>query len=122
MPHSIHISKIRDRGCIFATKTGRVAIENSVLGIPTILYGYPFYGIGLPLTFHVSKLPSKLTCGNIHSSTDLTLNPELAVKNYLTDKFSGSIENPGISIERDASATPIFENDFRLLLKKISME
>lgn len=122
VPPSMHISKIRDRGCLFATKTGRVAAENSILGIPTILYGFPFYGIDMPLTFHISKIPLQSTVQNIKALAASILEPESAVKKYLIAMFSGTIENPGISLSSNPSVRPAFEINFLRLVKHLCIE
>lgn len=108
IPPSFHISKIRQRNCLFATKTGRVAVENSVLGIPTLLYGFPFYGRHLPLAFHVSKLPPKTSVQDIRMLAADVADHVPAVREHLIDVFSGSIENPGIGLGSDSSARPLF--------------
>lgn len=122
VPPSMHISKIRDRGCLFATKTGRVAAENSILGMPTILYGFPFYGIDMPLTFHISKIPLQFTVQNIKELAVSIPNPESAVREYLNARFSGSIENPGISLSPNPSAQPAFQIDFLRLVNHLCIE
>ena len=119
IPPGIHISKIRERGCLFATKTGRVAVENSVLGIPTLIYGYPFYGRTLPLTSHVSKLSSNLTVQEIQDRATKITDPADAVRRHLTAVFTGSIENPGIGLGTDASSRPKFEVEVVQLVKKL---
>jgi len=123
VPPSMHISKIRDQGCLFATKTGRVAVENSILGIPTILYGFPFYGIDLPLTFHINNLPSKSTVQHIKDLVASILDPDLAVKKSLTEMFSGSIENPAMGLGvPNPTARPAFEISFLRLVKRLCIE
>lgn len=122
VPHSIHISKIRNRGCLFATKTGRVAVENSVLGIPTIIYGYPFYGVDLPLAFHISKLPARSTVQSIKGIAASTPDPVSAVKRYLITMFSGSIENPGIGLSPNPGVRPAFEINFVRLINHLCIE
>jgi hypothetical protein len=112
VPASIHISNIRNTGCLFATKTGRVAVENSILGIPTIIYGFPFYGISLPLASHVSKLHFYPTVQHIKDRAASISDPVDAVKKYLIAMFSGSIENPGISVRADPNARLTFETNF----------
>jgi hypothetical protein len=120
VPPSIHISKIRERGCLFATKTGRVAAENSVLGIPTIIYGYPFYGIYMPLTFHISKLPLQSTVKDIKALALSVKDSEVAIQKYLITMFSGSIENPGIGLELNVCSRSVYESNFIQLIKYIS--
>jgi hypothetical protein len=117
IPHSMHISEIRKSGCLFATKTGRVAVENSILGIQTIIYGYPFYGLNLPLTHHVSKLPSQTSCGEVKDLPISLLNVEEDLIDYLTKRFSGSIANPGISLHPNPDDMPAFKSDFISLVK-----
>lgn len=120
VPPSMHISKIRDRGCLFATKTGRVAVENSILGIPTILYGFPFYGVDMPMTFHISKIPLQSTVQNIKALAGSMPNHESAVSEYLNARFSGSIENPGISLSANPSAQAAFQIAFLRLVTLLS--
>ena len=120
VPPSMHISEIRKQGCLFATKTGRVAVENSILGISTIIYGYPFYGIDLPLTFHISKIPLRTTSLDIKALSSSIINPAYEVEKYLTNMFSGSIENPGISIGNNPGALPAFRASFISLVKHLA--
>lgn len=122
IPPGMHISKIRERGCLFATKTGRVAVENSVLGIPTLIYGYPFYGLDLPLTFHVCRLSSGLAVQDIKALAAKVSDPAEAVRAYLTSRFSGSIENPGIGLGSDTSVRPQFEADVVRLVRQLGDE
>lgn len=119
-PPSMHMSEIRKRGCLFATKTGRVAVENSILGISTIIYGYPFYGIDLPLTFHISKLPLRTNSRDIKALSSSILNPAYEVEKYLTNIFSGSIENPGISLGQNPGALLAFRTSFIYLVKHLT--
>ncbi len=119
VPVDIHISKIRERGCLFATKTGRVAIENSILNIPTIVYGFPFYGIGLPLTRHVSDLAGVNSVSDIQLQASKVKNPINAVRSYLEKTFAGTIENPGISLPSNPSVQPIFEQSMVKLIQKL---
>lgn len=119
IPASMHISKIRERGCLFATKTGRVAVENSVLGIATIIYGHPFYGIDLPLAFHVSKLSSCSTVQGIKDMAAAIPEPAESVKRYLVEMFSGTLANPGISLYANPSARPEFEASFVRLVDRL---
>lgn len=118
----MHISKIRERGCLFATKTGRVAVENSVLGIPTLLYGFPFYGRNLPWTFHVSQFAAKLSVQDVKASATKTVDPVEAVRSYLVDMFSGSIENPGIGLGSDEGVRPSFEANLVHLVQHLGAE
>lgn len=113
---SIHISKLRERGCIFATKTGRVAIENSILGIPTIIYGFPFYGRSMPLTFAIDDLESSANIKQIKSHAKGYTNPAQVVGDYLKIRFSGSIPNPGIGLGNSPDLRPAFENEIKKLL------
>lgn len=122
IPPGMHISKIRDRGCLFATKTGRVAVENSVLGIPTLIYGYPFYGRDLPLTFHVGQLSPDLDVRDIKALAAKVQDPVAAIRSYLTTTFSGSIENPGIGLGSDTSLRPQFEADVVRLVRQLAVE
>ena len=109
IPPSLHISKIRQRNCLFATKTGRVAVENSVLGIPTLLYGFPFYGRHMPLAFHVSKLPPKTSVQHIRMLASAVGDHVTAVREHLVETFAGSIENPGIGMDGGANSQHLFE-------------
>lgn len=109
VPPSIHIAKIRERDCLFATKTGRVAVENSILGIATLVYGFPFYGRDLPYTLSVAGLVSRLSVQDIKTKVRPIGDSTCAVRNYLVAIFSGSIENPGIGLGEDESARPSFE-------------
>ena len=118
----MHISKIRERGCLFATKTGRVAVENSVLGIPTLLYGFPFYGRDLPLTFHVRQLSARLAVQDIKALAAEVADPVAAVRSHLVTMFSGSIENPGIGLGSDASVRPRFEANLVRLVQRLGAE
>lgn len=122
IPPGMHISKIRERSCLFATKTGRVAAENSVLGIPTLLYGNPFYGHGLPLTFPIEHLSPGLTVQDIKARAAALPDPVEAVRSYLVDRFSGSIENPGIGVGPNASSRPQFEADVVRLVRLLGEE
>lgn len=123
VPPWIHISGIRDRCCLFATKTGSVAVENSVLGIPTIVYGHPFYGSDLPLTFHISKIPSSSTVESIKTLAASILDPETAVKEYLIAMFSGSIENPAMGLDvPNPSVRPAFEISLLRLVNHLCIE
>jgi len=118
----MHISKIRERGCLFATKTGRVAVENSVLGIPTLLYGFPFYGRNLPRAFHVSQLAAKLSVQDIKARAAKIADPVEAVRTHLVDMFSGSIENPGIGLGSDEGVRPRFEANLVHLVNLLGAE
>lgn len=122
IPATIHISKIRESGCLFATKTGRVAVENSVLGLSTIIYGYPFYGTKLPLSIHVTSLPASATVQSVKNIAAIVSDPALAVNAYLVTMFSGTIENPGISLPDNPSARPAFETDFVRLVGRLALE
>ncbi|MFJ3044294.1 hypothetical protein ACIPEN_00560 [Herbaspirillum chlorophenolicum] len=122
VPSGLHISKIRERGCLFATKTGRVAVENSVLGIPTLLYGYPFYGCDLPLAFHVGSLPARLTADMVRARAVEVTDCAAAVKTHLVARFSGSIDNPGIGLGNDASARPRFEEGVVRLVRLLGVD
>ena len=122
IPNSLHISDLRDRGCLFATKTGRVAVENSVLGIPTIVYGFPFYGVNLPLTSHVSSLTSHCSVESIKNDAKAVANPAALVKNYLVPIFSGSIVNPGISVAGNPNTRVEFELTFVRLIEQLAIE
>lgn len=108
IPPSLHISKIRERSCLFATKTGRVAVENSILGIPTLLYGFPFYGCHLPLAFHVSDLAPVLSVSDIKGMVAMVTDPVSAVRAHLLSVFSGSIDNPGIGLAENKQARTSF--------------
>ncbi|MEW7009851.1 hypothetical protein [Lentilitoribacter sp. EG35] len=119
VPVEIHISKIRERGCLFATKTGRVAVENSILNIPTIVYGFPFYGIDLPLTHHISRLACTASVREIQLYASKIKNPLDAVRSYLVLTFSGTIENPGISVYSDPKVRPVFEQSLVKLIQKL---
>jgi hypothetical protein len=118
----MHLSKIRERGCLFATKTGRVAVENSMLGIPTLLYGFPFYGRNLPLAFHVNQLASKLSVQAIKTRAAKTSDSVEAVRAHLVDMFSGSIENPGIGLGSDEGVRPQFEASLVHLVQHLGAE
>lgn len=120
VPASMHIAKIRERKCLFATKTGRVAVENSVLGMPTLLYGFPFYGRDLPLASSVDRLAHGLTVAQIKAQAAAVVDPAGAVRAYLMAKFAGSIENPGIGLGSDASARPLFEASLVRLVKRLA--
>lgn len=120
IPPSIHISKIRERDCIFATKTGRVAVENSVLGIPTLVYGFPFYGRKLPLTLNISGLENGVTPQQIKSQLSTYKNPTEAVGSYLKLRFSGSIHNPGIGLGNSLNVRPAFEAEIIRLVLSLS--
>jgi hypothetical protein len=123
IPPSIHISKIRERGCIFATKTGRVAVENSVLGIPTLIYGFPFYGRQLPLTLNIADLENGMTPQRIKSQASTCKNPSQAVGSYLKVRFSGSIHNPGIGLGNSLDVRPAFEAEIiRLILSLLNSQ
>lgn len=122
VPSGLHISKIRQRGCLFATKTGRVAVENSVLGIPTLLYGYPFYGCDLPLAFHVSRLPARLTASMLRAHAAQVVDNVAAVKAHLVARFSGSIDNPGIGLGNDVSVRPRFEEGVIRLVRLLGID
>lgn len=119
IPASLHISQIRERGCIFATKTGRVAIENSILGFTTIIYGVPFYGCDLPLTCHVSKLEKYSTALELREQIPRFDDPIAVVKNHLLRMFSGSIENYGIGLAPNPNAQASYESDFIELYRKL---
>lgn len=119
VPPSIHITKIRERGCLFATKTGRAAVENSVLGIPTLLYGFPFYGRDLPLASSVDRLTPEATVRSIKAQAAAVANPASAVRTHLVATFAGSIENPGIGLVTDASARSLFEASLVRLIRKL---
>ena len=119
IPPTIHISKIRERGCVFATKTGRVAVENSILGIPTLIYGFPFYGRHLPLTFNIVDLKDGITSQQIKSQAANYKNPSQAVGNYLKKRFSGSIPNPGIGLGHSPELRPAFETNFIQLVSNL---
>ena len=122
IPPGMHISEIRARRCLFATKTGRVAVENSVLGIPTLLYGFPFYGRDLPLAFHVSQLSGQLTVQEIMTRAAEVPDPVTAVRSHLVAMFSGSIENPGIGLGSDESVRPKFEASLVQLVRYLGVE
>ena len=122
IPNSLHISDIRDRRCLFATKTGRVAVENSVLGIPTIVYGFPFYGVSLPLTSHVSSLTSHCSVESIKNEARVVVNPVELVQSYLVPIFSGSIVNPGISVAGNPNMRAEFELTFVRLIEQLAIE
>ena len=102
IPVNLHISELRSRDCLFATKTGRVAIENSLKSAKTIIYGYPFYGTDMPMTIHVSKVGKH---ENVHKLKEKINNysPE-KIEIYLSKRFSCSIANPGIGAERQPDA------------------
>lgn len=119
IPPSIHISKIRECGCLFATKTGRVAVENSVLGIPTLLYGFPFYGRDLPLAFHITKLLPKQSVQHIKTLAAAVIDPLHEVRMHLVANFSGSIENPGIGLGTDTNARPLFDASLVRLVRQL---
>ena len=91
----MHISNVRKKNCLFATKTGRVAIENSVLGRSTIVYGFPFYGFNLPGTVHISNLRGDESVSDIKQFSTMK-NAKYQICKYLIGRFSGSIANPGI--------------------------
>jgi hypothetical protein len=119
IPPSIHISKIRERGCIFATKTGRVAVENSVLGITSLIYGFPFYGSHLPLTLNIVDLEAGVSVQQIKSQSATCTNPSQIVGNYLKVRFSGSIPNPGIGLGNSPDMRPAFETEIIRLVSKL---
>lgn len=121
IPPSMHISEIRQRNCLFATKTGRVAVENSVLGIPTLLYGFPFYGRDLPLAIHISEIPSNFTVQEIRISASLQADPATSVREHLVKVFSGSIDNPGIGLKTDQSVKRQFEASIIRLVNKLGL-
>lgn len=118
----MHISKIRERGCLFATKTGRVAVENSVLGIPTLLYGFPFYGRNLPRAFHVNELAPKQSVQDIKARAANISEPVEAVRAHLVDMFSGSIENPGIGLGSDEGVRRLYEASLVQLVHHLGAE
>lgn len=120
IPASLHISKIRESGCLFATKTGRVAVENSILGLPTLLYGFPFYGYTVPLTVHVQHLLQQTSVSELKTRLKETIEPLVNLRRHLTDKFSGSIQNPGIGLGDNEDARAEFNNDVALLVKKLA--
>lgn len=113
---SIHISKLREKGCVFATKTGRVAIENSILGIPTLIYGFPFYGRSMPLTFAVDDLEGFGNVQQIKLNIKSYTNPAQVVGDYLKIRFSGSIPNPGIGLGKSSDLRAAFENEIKRFL------
>jgi hypothetical protein len=119
IPHTLHISGIRNRGCLFVTKTGRVAVENSVLGIPTVIYGYPFYGRDLPTAMHITDLPARMSVENIKSLATSGATAD-AVRAHLIALFSGSIANPGIGLGSNAKARPEHEADLVRLVSQLA--
>jgi hypothetical protein len=119
---SIHISKIRERSCVFATKTGRVAIENSILGIPTLIYGCPFYGRNLPLTLSIDNLELGVNAEQIKSLVATFKNPSQVVGDYLKIRFSGSIPNPGIGLGDSPEMRPSFEAEVIKLISNLLKE
>lgn len=106
---SIHISELRETGCVFATKTGRVAIENSILGIPTIIYGFPFYGREMPFAIAIDKLDMVTDIHQLSLNMKLSGHPAQVVGEYLKNRFSGSVPNPGIGLIKKPEARPEFE-------------
>lgn len=121
IPQTLHISTIRERECLFVTKTGRVAVENSVLGIPTLVYGYPFYGRDLPLTLHIAELPAKASVHDVKASVNVP-DAVQAVKAHLVRMFSGSIANPGIGLGSNGDARPEFEADIVRLVAQLGSQ
>ena len=119
IPPSMHISKIRATGCLFATKTGRVAVENSVLGITTLIYGFPFYGRDLPLAQRIDTLPQPISVPEIKARSARAEEPAAVVTAHLVDMFSGSIENPGIGLGTNSSVRSLFDADLILLIKQL---
>ena len=122
IPHGIHLAEIRSSGCAFATKTGRVAVENSLLGLFTLVYGYPFYGVGLPLTLHASCFPEVGTLEDARNIATRTPHSTQDVRSYLLDRFTGSIVNPGISVKSDPSCRPLFEESLCKVIKELNGE
>jgi len=102
IPIDLHMSELRAVKCLFATKTGRVAIENSIKSSKTIIYGYPFYGINLPMTAHVSSLKRYDDVNELTEQIKIS-SPEKVVE-YLSNRFNYRIINPGIGIARQADA------------------
>lgn len=119
IPANFHISELRERRCLFATKTGRVAIENSILGVQTIIYGNPFYGHDIPLTIPVLTLPSITSVEYIRSKVVEHTSGERGIKDSLVERFSGSIENPGISVSVEDASRVNFNVDFLKLVKHL---
>ena len=111
-----HISELRERCCLFATKTGRVALENSILGVQTIIYGNPFYGHEVPLTIPVLTLPSITSVEFIRSKFAEHTSGERGIKDSLVERFSGSIVNPGISVGVEDASRVNFNVDFLKLV------
>lgn len=121
IPPSMHISKIRARSCLFATKTGRVAVENSILGITTLIYGYPFYGRQLPHAQCIDTLPPHTPVREVKARTAIS-DPALAVSAHLVEMFSGSIENPGIGLGPNSNVRSLFDADLMKLVKLLTTQ
>lgn len=119
IPPSMHISKIRAKDCLFATKTGRVAVENSVLGLPTIIYGYPFYGRDLPLALPADRLPETQSVQGIKAKLRVIREPAALVNDHLVAMFSRSIANPGIGLGSDTTARPQFDASVAKLISSL---
>ncbi|MBM9589058.1 hypothetical protein JWG41_01265 [Leptospira sp. 201903075] len=117
IPPSEHILKIREKGCLFATKTGRVAIENSLLSFQTILYGFPFYGNTLPGCIHISEIPKSIDVHSLKLRIKKQGQSVPKIRKYLIDHFSGSILNPGISIAAKQTNRENFETQVIALIK-----
>ncbi len=95
---SVPMDLLRQRGCLFATKTGRVAIENSVLEHTTIIYGNPFYGTDLPFNISIRHLGNGCSVEKLKQTLKDSSHTQLAVQERLAARFSGAITNPGIGL------------------------
>lgn len=116
--NSTHMNELREKKCLFATKTGRVAIENSALGLHTIIYGYPFYGTKMPLTTHVTNVPFGVNASDFNKKSSNS-NQITALRKYLIDRFSHSIANPGIGMVT-CNSTDEYKNSLGTLVSTLS--
>lgn len=112
---STSISEIRKTQCLFATKTGRIAIENSILGLPTLIYGFPFYGAGIPGAVNIRSLSEEKTVQEIKWLVRRNNKSSSSVKEHLTKMFSGSISNPGIGIKTNSQNDLFIEDIIRFV-------
>jgi hypothetical protein len=120
IPASCNMERVRQKNCIFATKTGSVALENSALGIITILYGYPFYGTDLPYAVPIRLIPMKASIEIIRDISNGLLKESEGLPTYLKKRFSGTIVNPGIGIGKTyPHLRDEFDKDLVRLAKKI---